>query len=225
MKKLSLIIFLIISTELVAQPTEERIQQFIISNTVSVFLHEAGHMLMWEYDLPVLGREEDAADAFQNWYMIVTRDYFPDDASYNYYANFFHPMVEDTADYYYFSEKLGYDKEVLPWDWHSPNEVRYFQALCIMADGNPELFENYLEIFFPVKYHTKHFPIQNKFIRHREPPQIRHLWPPAAPGTRNSCLWVPSTSMRASRGRPTHPSPPPKAGQHNAVRRIQSAPA
>ena len=145
MKKLSLIIFLIISTELVAQPTEERIQQFIISNTVSAFLHEAGHMLMWEYDLPVLGREEDAADSFQNWYMIVTRDYFPDDDSYNYYADFFHPMVEDTADYYYFSEKLGYDKEVHPWDWHSPNQVRYFQALCIMADGNPKLFENYLK--------------------------------------------------------------------------------
>ena len=32
-------------------------------------------------------------------------------------------------------------------------------------------FENFL----PVKYHTKRFPIGNKFIRHREPPQITNL--------------------------------------------------
>ena len=32
-------------------------------------------------------------------------------------------------------------------------------------------FEN----FSPVKYHTNRISVRNKFIRHREPPQIDHL--------------------------------------------------
>src|SRR6516225_7759504 len=38
--------------------------EFVVGNTLFVLLHEMGHVLMAEMKLPVLGREEDAADTF-----------------------------------------------------------------------------------------------------------------------------------------------------------------
>ena len=49
-------------------------ERFILSNTLSTFLHESAHMLIREYNLPVLGKEEDAADNFQTWYMIINEN-------------------------------------------------------------------------------------------------------------------------------------------------------
>ena len=50
-------------------------ERFILSNTLSSFLHEAAHMLIDEYKIPVLGKEEDAADNFQTWYMIINENH------------------------------------------------------------------------------------------------------------------------------------------------------
>ena len=36
--------------------------QFVVGNTLFVLLHELGHVIIDEMKLPVLGREEDAAD-------------------------------------------------------------------------------------------------------------------------------------------------------------------
>ena len=38
--------------------------EFVAGNTLFVLLHEMGHVLIAEMKLPVLGREEDAADTF-----------------------------------------------------------------------------------------------------------------------------------------------------------------
>src|SRR3954454_13912300 len=37
---------------------------FVIGNTLFTLTHELGHAVISEFRLPVLGREEDAADAF-----------------------------------------------------------------------------------------------------------------------------------------------------------------
>ena len=41
---------------------EEDRLKFVFANTVFVLFHELGHGLIHEFDLPVLGEEEDAAD-------------------------------------------------------------------------------------------------------------------------------------------------------------------
>jgi hypothetical protein len=38
--------------------------EFVVGNTLFVLLHEMGHVLIADMKLPVLGREEDAADTF-----------------------------------------------------------------------------------------------------------------------------------------------------------------
>jgi hypothetical protein len=45
--------------------------------TLHVVLHEVGHALVREFDLPVLGNEEAVADAFATWYLTT---YMPDRA-------------------------------------------------------------------------------------------------------------------------------------------------
>ena len=64
---------------------------------------------------------------------------------------------------------------VLPFDPQA--HLRHFH----FWGGHVTNFEKHIignfENFLPVKYHTKRLPIGNKFIRHREPPQIAYLWP------------------------------------------------
>lgn len=46
---------------------QEKIQsavEFVAGNTLFVLLHEMGHALIADMELPVLGQEEDAADSF-----------------------------------------------------------------------------------------------------------------------------------------------------------------
>ena len=38
--------------------------EFVVGNVIFAVVHEVGHMLVSELALPVLGHEEDAADAF-----------------------------------------------------------------------------------------------------------------------------------------------------------------
>ena len=121
-------------------------ERFILSNTLSSFLHEAAHMLIDEYKVPVLGKEEDAADNFQTWYMIINDNhklYYGN--KFNEYLNFFHPMLEDTADYYFYENKLGYDKNENPYDTHSNNLARFHQTISIMSGGNYKSFANYFK--------------------------------------------------------------------------------
>lgn len=44
------------------QPLTPNVARFVLANAEFSVMHEMGHVLIAEYDLPVLGREEDAAD-------------------------------------------------------------------------------------------------------------------------------------------------------------------
>ena len=43
---------------------KRQLVEFVLGNTLFVMAHEMGHALMYEMNMPVLGREEDAADSF-----------------------------------------------------------------------------------------------------------------------------------------------------------------
>ena len=43
---------------------KRQLVEFIVGNTLFVMAHEMGHALINQMDMPVLGREEDAADSF-----------------------------------------------------------------------------------------------------------------------------------------------------------------
>jgi len=52
--------------ETLSDLTDEQLEEaksFALGNTIFFLFHESGHMLVSEFDLPVLGKEEDAVDA------------------------------------------------------------------------------------------------------------------------------------------------------------------
>jgi len=49
---------------------EEDRFNFVFANTVFVLFHELGHGLIHEFDLPVLGEEEDAADTIASIFLL-----------------------------------------------------------------------------------------------------------------------------------------------------------
>lgn len=51
-------------------PSRENLDKFAMNVTLHVVLHEMGHALVREFDLPVLGNEETLADAFATHYVI-----------------------------------------------------------------------------------------------------------------------------------------------------------
>lgn len=53
-----------------AQANEELIEAYVFSNAEHTLWHEAGHALISEFGLPVIGQEEDAVDAFATLMML-----------------------------------------------------------------------------------------------------------------------------------------------------------
>jgi hypothetical protein len=50
--------------KLIRPENRQALIEFILGNMLFVVVHEIGHAVIGEMEMPVLGREEDAADAF-----------------------------------------------------------------------------------------------------------------------------------------------------------------
>ncbi len=95
-----------------------------------IILHEFGHMLVLMYDIPVVGREEDAVDAFATVSLIHFNEEGID-------------IVKHVAEYY------GLDKENIKilrkWDFmdeHSLSLQRHYQISCHLYGSDPQKFKS-----------------------------------------------------------------------------------
>jgi hypothetical protein len=112
-------------------PTERTAMvRFIAGNLLFVVLHELGHGLINEMGLPVLGREEDAADSFAAVVMLSMKNEFSArvlaDAAKGW---FLHDRRDRTA-----NTPLAF------YDEHSLNQQRAYQIVCYMVGSDPEKF-------------------------------------------------------------------------------------
>jgi hypothetical protein len=104
------------------------LRQFVKGTLRFVILHETGHGLVDLYDLPVLGREEDAADRFATFWLS------PDEAG------------EDGTDaaaameWWLAAGRMnGRKREELPWwDEHGIDEQRGYQIACLLYGAAPD---------------------------------------------------------------------------------------
>ncbi|WP_259757022.1 DUF4344 domain-containing metallopeptidase [Pseudomonas sp. GCEP-101] len=108
------------------QPLPPNVARFVLANAEFSVMHEMGHMLIAEYDLPVLGREEDAAD--QLGFILLFRLYarLPRDEV--------DARLLDIADYWrleWQTPKPPPD-QVLAWDSHPLDEQRYYNIACLL---------------------------------------------------------------------------------------------
>lgn len=103
--------------------------QFVRGTLRFVMLHEMGHGFVDLYGIPVLGREEDAADRFATWWMSPNS------------------LDEDGTDaiaameWWMASAKVNQRelKDMAWWDEHGIDEQRGYQIACLLYGANPEM--------------------------------------------------------------------------------------
>lgn len=92
--------------------------------------HELAHALIWTYELPVLGKEEDAAD---NLATVLLIEYFEDGAE----------IAISAADLF---DLESADRAVLEdedfWDEHSLDDQRFYSTMCLVYGSDPDTYSN-----------------------------------------------------------------------------------
>lgn len=109
---------------------------YVEANLVWIFYHEVAHALIHELSLPVLGREEDAADTLA----AVLIDYIwePDSAIQIawYQALGWYASAQDSA-----------DGELAHWGVHGHDMQRFYNHVCLWYGANPSEREDFAETF------------------------------------------------------------------------------
>jgi len=98
------------------------------SATVSIFLHELGHALIDGWELPITGREEDAADQFATLWLI---NGMPEGEQ----------MALTTARSFKLFADLEKGEKKDYSDPHSPDGQRFYDTICLIYGHRPEKYE------------------------------------------------------------------------------------
>ena len=106
--------------------------EFVAGNMLFAMLHEMGHALVAEMGLPVLGKEEDAADAFAATRLIVVASGFSD------------RVLTEAAKGWFMSNRRDKKENdpTPPYDAHGLDLVRAYQIVCLMIGSDKDKFKD-----------------------------------------------------------------------------------
>jgi hypothetical protein len=113
-------------------PQLKDLVEFVTGNILFALLHEMGHMHIQEMGLPVLGREEDAADS----YAIAALLKVGGDVSHN-------VLIQATKGW--FLDDARNQKEGIGlafYDEHGLDKQRAYQIICLMVGSDPDKFSD-----------------------------------------------------------------------------------
>jgi Putative metallopeptidase len=106
----------------------------IVGNLVGVVLHEGGHMLFDMLDVPVFGREEDAADETASFIALQ----FNKDVA--------RTVVKGFAYFWRREKDPAASAPMSVWsDEHGSASQRMFNALCLAYGGDPQTFQEFVD--------------------------------------------------------------------------------
>jgi DNA-binding Xre family transcriptional regulator len=105
--------------------------EFVVGNMLFVGFHELGHALIHELGLPVLGREEDAADSFATLAMINIGTDFSTRVLVQAARGWFLTDRRDRKE----GEKLEF------YDEHGLDQQRAYQIVCLMVGWDEDKFK------------------------------------------------------------------------------------
>jgi hypothetical protein len=113
------------------QPSDFTYEEAVVGGFVGVILHENGHAAFDMFDVPVFGREEDAADEMSTF---IALQFSPDVAR------------KIVRGYAYMSKTFQSAYAPLYSDEHGAQLQRYYNTLCIAYGGeHPELFKEFVD--------------------------------------------------------------------------------
>lgn len=113
---------------------DSTIMSYVEANVLATMYHELAHAFIDMMQLPVFGREEDAADTFV---VVITDQFFN--------AKQAEQMTWASADQYARdaeeAEKKGWEPAV--WDTHSLDLQRYYNLICLYYGGDVDNRDNF----------------------------------------------------------------------------------
>ena len=110
----------------------------VMGNTMITLYHELAHGLVDIYALPMLGREEDAADAFALVELITQIRSPESDAATD--AVLAEYGKATARAWYHSAQEDGAPSQGAYFGPHALNKQRMFQTVCLLMGGEPELF-------------------------------------------------------------------------------------
>jgi hypothetical protein len=111
-----------------SQQQAEAAVTFVAGNMLFVLLHEMGHAVVQEMKVPVLGREEDAADDFAILRLLRIGSTFSHRV-----------LVEATKGWFLSNRRDRHDGEKLVfYDEHGLDQQRAYQIVCLMVGSDPK---------------------------------------------------------------------------------------
>ncbi len=113
--------------------TDQKAYDSMFDAITFVFLHEMGHALVDQYNLPVTANEEDAADRLSSFVCI---EELGDDGV---------RAILAAADAMRIESKMKTKTERDMADEHLLQEQRFFNSLCMVYGSNPEKYSNIRE--------------------------------------------------------------------------------
>jgi hypothetical protein len=104
--------------------------EFVTGNVLFVLAHEASHAMISEFGIPVVGREEDAADSLASLGALRMANAFAD------------RVVVNAARGWFLSDQRD-RKDAVPtayYDQHGMDLQRAYHIVCLLVGGQPEKF-------------------------------------------------------------------------------------
>jgi hypothetical protein len=130
------------SFDSLTQEQQDETIEFVVGNAYHTLFHEAGHMLVSEFDLPILGREEDSVDNLATVMMLGFDELAFDNA------------LVDTADGFWMTDeaaKSGSDAEETDdsayYDEHGLDLQRSYQVVCLMVGHDAADFKEIADTY------------------------------------------------------------------------------
>lgn len=118
------------ATSALAQQEMSKEEAFVASNVIHIMLHEAGHAVIDQFALPVIGQEEDAADSFATFEVI---------AAYEDHVDILLDAAEAMIIMHELDEEAG-----LPFDYFSVHDLdiqRGLRIVCHAVGIDPEQYD------------------------------------------------------------------------------------
>jgi hypothetical protein len=114
---------------------KKQLLEFVVGNTVFVMAHEMGHVLISEMNMPVLGREEDAADSFAVVTALNMRTVFSERVLFAAAKGWVLSSYRDKKQ----GNKLAF------YDEHGLDLQRAYNVVCMMVGSDPAKFKGLAE--------------------------------------------------------------------------------
>jgi hypothetical protein len=117
-----------------SQAQREKHVEFVVGNLLFVLGHEAGHAVIREMGVPVVGREEDAADFFSTLMALMCEEGFGDRGLANAALGWFLSDRRDRRD------RRDQGAEANYYGEHGMDLQRAYNVVCLMVGSNPGKF-------------------------------------------------------------------------------------